>query len=360
MIRGDQFTQRAQMQAEQGNNLVNMLQGLMQDRRKQQMLEQEMQMKREADLNAARKDAMQPEAILAKAATGGVGSLTPEEQGVLKAYDISRTTQMGANMLGNVYQKNRSVFDVIGGAGSQQGMRPEFALLSGAQPQSEQAMPAMRPEFSALMGGGVPAMSAGQLDEGLLSGAGIDPMVLRSPAVQADMAKELGKAQVEIEKDTIKEESEVKKDKKKALKNINLVDKMIELNRGTLSTPYAGAAQIGARFTNPKEAENYAVLRQLQLRLAAPLAKQLGVNPTDRDFKNTMEQIFNMNESRETRGAQLEMVKSILASDADISLDDFNRGLSEITNKNDVQGPSQLGVSNGSVEDLLNKYAPRN
>ena len=49
-------------------------------------------------------------------------------------------------------------------------------------------------------------------------------------------------------------------------------------------------------------------LRQLRLNLAAPLAKQLGVNPTDKDFENTLNQIFNENESKATRRAQINLL----------------------------------------------------
>jgi hypothetical protein len=122
MIRGDQFTQRAQMQAEQGNNLVNMLQGLMQDRRKQQMLEQEMQMKREADLNAARKEALKPENVLMNEYIAQ--GMTPE-QASIQAFNTMEGSKVVQDAITGELRQARTPIGLPG-------MRPELAAIMGS------------------------------------------------------------------------------------------------------------------------------------------------------------------------------------------------------------------------------------
>lgn len=95
-------------------------------------------------------------------------------------------------------------------------------------------------------------------------------------------------------------------------KTSDIIDKMIGYNKGTLSTSYAGSMQPVTRVVNAKAAENMALLKQGRLRIAAPLAKQLGVNPTDSDFQNTLNQIFNENEDRATREKMLVAAKDMI------------------------------------------------
>lgn len=51
------------------------------------------------------------------------------------------------------------------------------------------------------------------------------------------------------------------------------------------------------------------LMRQARLDLAAPLAKQLGVNPTDKDFQASLDRIFDMNSTKQSRAAQIAALK---------------------------------------------------
>jgi hypothetical protein len=48
--------------------------------------------------------------------------------------------------------------------------------------------------------------------------------------------------------------------------------------------------------------------------LAAPLAKQLGVNPTDKDFQASLDRIFDINASKSSRAAQIEALSNRIKS----------------------------------------------
>jgi len=118
-----------------------------------------------------------------------------------------------------------------------------------------------------------------------------------------DIKKEREKAKILMDKNALVAE----RDQSKADDDLLPVLKdMLSFNSKTLEMPYAGTAQPITRLTNQEAAENMALLKQRQLKIATPLAKQLGVNPTDKDFQNTLDQIFNENESRSTREKQIQ------------------------------------------------------
>jgi hypothetical protein len=86
------------------------------------------------------------------------------------------------------------------------------------------------------------------------------------------------------------------------------VDSLRELNDQSPTIPYAGKTQWMRRLipgTSPEEAA-VDLMKQRRLELAAPLAKQLGVNPTDKDFQATLDRIFDIEASKPSRAQQIE------------------------------------------------------
>jgi len=86
------------------------------------------------------------------------------------------------------------------------------------------------------------------------------------------------------------------------------IDSLQELNEQSPTIPYAGKTQWVRRLmpgTSPEEAA-VDLMRQRRLELAAPLAKQLGVNPTDKDFQATLDRIFDIEASKPSRAQQIE------------------------------------------------------
>ena len=86
---------------------------------------------------------------------------------------------------------------------------------------------------------------------------------------------------------------------------IPILDQMIKTNRNTLDIPFAGLVNAPARILKSDQANAMDSLIQDQLSLAAPLAKMLGVNPTDKDFQASLDQIININSTRKGREDQL-------------------------------------------------------
>jgi len=93
-------------------------------------------------------------------------------------------------------------------------------------------------------------------------------------------------------------------------KAIPLIQDMISQNRKTVNLPYAESLQVGTRFLSSDQADAFDLLNQNRLELAAPLAKALGVNPTDKDFQASLDRIVNLNSTKEGREKQL---KNLLA-----------------------------------------------
>ena len=86
------------------------------------------------------------------------------------------------------------------------------------------------------------------------------------------------------------------------------IAKLIEINKKAGAGSFQDIKQFGRQIV-PGASEtqiNTALLKQGRIDLAAPLAKELGVNPTDRDFNASLDRIFDINEPREVREAQLQ------------------------------------------------------
>lgn len=80
---------------------------------------------------------------------------------------------------------------------------------------------------------------------------------------------------------------------------------LLQLNKGTVESPYATAFQPFLKVAGDNRATNLDLMKQARINLAAPLAKQLGVNPTDRDFQATLDGIFDVNATQASREAQI-------------------------------------------------------
>lgn len=210
-IRGEHFMQGAAMNQRRGDNLIGMLQNIMSQNKEQQRFNEKMELAKKAKLDEQRRAAMTPESILAKASMSGVDSLTPQEKGMLKSYDIQKTSQMGTDALGNVFQKNRSVFDMLNGSPSSYGTAP----MAGPIMQQAQAGAAGLPELDMttysdgtpiqLSAEGIPVLDGSQLNMSsdvpdigaALNAAGVSSRVSQSPAIQAEMAKGLMQAEID-------------------------------------------------------------------------------------------------------------------------------------------------------------------
>lgn len=107
-------------------------------------------------------------------------------------------------------------------------------------------------------------------------------------------------------------------------KNIPLVEQMIKFNEGTVDLPFAEMMDPAAKLLSPEQADNLGLLRQNQLELAAPLAKALGVNPTDKDFEASLRRIVDLNSTKTGRRKQLENVLQRMKKKAGQSK--FNEG----------------------------------
>lgn len=90
-----------------------------------------------------------------------------------------------------------------------------------------------------------------------------------------------------------------------ALEAAPLLKNLKDLNEGTIDSPYAGAFQPILKMTDSEKAKNLDLMKQARLELAAPLAKQLGVNPTDKDFQASLDRIFDISSGKDSRAAQI-------------------------------------------------------
>ena len=86
---------------------------------------------------------------------------------------------------------------------------------------------------------------------------------------------------------------------------VPLLEDMLKFNRNTLDMPYAEMLRLPTRMLASDQAENLDLMQQNRLELAAPLAKELGVNPTDKDFQASLDRIVDLNASRKSRESQL-------------------------------------------------------
>lgn len=90
-----------------------------------------------------------------------------------------------------------------------------------------------------------------------------------------------------------------------AMETTPILQDLAALNKGTIDSPYAAAFQPFLKVGGSDKATKLDLMKQARLELAAPLAKQLGVNPTDKDFQASLDRIFDIQASQPSREAQI-------------------------------------------------------
>jgi hypothetical protein len=88
--------------------------------------------------------------------------------------------------------------------------------------------------------------------------------------------------------------------------SIPILNRMLTLNQQTIDSRNPNLVQPFTQAVDSKAATALDLLQQERLNLAAPLAKQLGVNPTDKDFQASLDRIFNVNSTKSSREAQIQ------------------------------------------------------
>ena len=88
-----------------------------------------------------------------------------------------------------------------------------------------------------------------------------------------------------------------------------IFDELLSLNQGTIDAPYAEAFQPFLKVGGSDKATKLDLMKQARLELAAPMAKQLGVNPTDKDFQASLDRIFDATASKKSRAAQINSLR---------------------------------------------------
>lgn len=311
------------------------------------------------------------------------GNASPQDLQILQAKDLlegpkTTYTQMPGGELMPVTQP--SIMDRVSQIGARQ-YTPSFPPLGGTTMQQAQ-QPMEQPPGALNV---IPALSMGQLDQPMPRMGEKPPAALTQqqqdalnargdvftrpalslPQVQAPygaspktkqatqeanvdlgkkaaeiplevkLAQEREKARKQAEID-IKTETTKVENLQKDTEAIPLLESMLQQNKGTLNMPYAGNVQGVARFVAPEASKNLDLMQQNRLNLAAPLAKALGVNPTDKDFKATLDRIVDVNATQESRDAQIRQL------------------MRQIINKNPEaaglpKGTKQIGTSGGKA-----------
>jgi len=118
-----------------------------------------------------------------------------------------------------------------------------------------------------------------------------------------NVAMEWAKADIAQKKSIEKEKFD---DILRQMNAVSLIGEMICDNRKTIDMPFAEAVNMPARFFASDQADAMDRVKQGQLELAAPLAKSLGVNPTDKDFEASLQRIVNLNSTKKGREEQLQ------------------------------------------------------
>jgi len=337
------FMNGANARIQDRNNMMNTLSRLAYGMQEQKARRDEVRRREAKD---AAEQARNPMNALIKLKQSGWDSLSSEEQAVLQAQDAMRTSEIGMNQWGQTYQKNNSILP-----SQTPGIVPQkstYDTLAGPAPTmpGEQAVGAPSGGVFSTLAGPEPTYNSPTSD---------NPMA-NTPAGRMEDYKSDLKIREEEAKQNAQLNSKIQEDsfnrRKNAKRTLPILDKMIELNSGTTEAPFAEVLQPFKRLTNQDQAADFAQLRQLQLQLAAPLAKQLGVNPTDKDFQNTMDQIFNANESRETRDQQLKLLKQLF--EGEVTPEGFTEFQSMVDN-NAMPGPTKARAKVMSTSQ--NKFA---
>lgn len=87
---------------------------------------------------------------------------------------------------------------------------------------------------------------------------------------------------------------------------VPILHRLSDLNKKTIDSRNPGLLQPITQAVDPEASTALDLMNQERLNLAAPLAKQLGVNPTDKDFQASLDRIFNVNSTKSSRQAQIQ------------------------------------------------------
>lgn len=124
----------------------------------------------------------------------------------------------------------------------------------------------------------------------------------RSPGETPYTAKELEQQKADVARmDKLRGESDTN------AKTLPIIEELKGYNEQSPTLAYANLQQPFRKLypgTSPQEAA-VDLMTQARIDLAAPLAKQLGVNPTDKDFQSSLDRIFDISASKESRANQI-------------------------------------------------------
>ena len=297
-----------------------------------------------------------------------MGEATPADEVLLKATSALEgpKMQMVTDELGNMRAVPApTMFDSLSAMSQRKPYQPQYqpvgqigqADLSGVDiPQVDMGM--------AMPSGQIPPpMKPGnQLIDNLMRQDVFKSEAQQIPQIasEGDMGTPKGRAarvsaQASLEEkaalEKIKADIEQSQSMKKEALAIPQIEKMIEINKLTSEKPYAGSefAQPYMRFKNPVASEAMDLLERNRKDLAAPLAKQLGVNPTDKDFKATLDRIFDRNASRSSREKQMmDLIRTIQEKQGKtVTYDPLEKLKQEANIKELPQGARVIGASGG-------------
>jgi len=239
----------------------------------------------------------------------------PKDVELAKAWDVMNTSQNAIDpSTGMPFPKNRSIFDSINQGTPFVEASPDMGVpMDEINRGGRRQPPAMGAASPELMQGLAEADAANVPSEvpnvfgnlaNTLPPAANPKQELERYGAELDIAKEGAKASAQ---EAAKSFQAQKEKKKMDMDTLPILQDMLKLNEGTVDAPYAGGV-IGtavSRVMTPEQATNMDLLKQNRLDLAAPLAKQLGVNPTDKDFQATLDRIFDANASKKSREEQI-------------------------------------------------------
>lgn len=177
------------------------------------------------------------------------------------------------------------------------------------QEQTGQVNPYQRPELTGVQY--APAAMPGY-------GQAVGSIAATKKGMETDAAnasddywKPLTAAKVKEQTDAVERNTKLRSEVDDARKTIPIIEELQNLNDQSPTYAYADLQQPFRKAwpgTSPEEAA-VDLMRQARLDLAAPLAKQLGVNPTDKDFQASLDRIFDISATKESRQQQINALK---------------------------------------------------